>query len=84
MRVRVRDRVREEIGLALRLTLPAEALAGQAVLFVRLAPLFLDDAFQGGAAGPDKKVFVLVVVRTFFSIHDEYHEQSLKRVLTEM
>ena len=67
--------------------LPAKALAGQAVLFrrgPRRAPLILDDAFHGGAAGPDRKVFVSAVARSWLSRHEEYHEQSLKRALTEM
>jgi hypothetical protein len=44
----------------------------------------MDDAFHGGAAGPDRKVFVLAVARSWPSRQEEYHEQSLKRALTEM
>ena len=63
-------------------------LAGHAVLFgreSRRAPFLLnEDVFHAGAAGPDRKVFVSAVDRSWLSRHEEYHEQSLKRALTEM
>ena len=62
-----RDRARDRFSFS-ELALPAEALAGQAVVYVpRRARFWLDDAFHGGAAGPDKKVFVLAVARSWLS-----------------